>query len=111
MAEMFGIVPMERIVSRYETIVSQAVTTTPNITRIVKANPQRLWIKFIPQSGTVLQSPILPGPVSSDYVLGSVPNTNETYMFRDCPSVVTGEWFVAMQVGSRLTIIECCFLG
>jgi hypothetical protein len=98
------------ISAKYDTVATVVTLAfSPNWTRILEANPRRWSVTFI-ADGVATNIIVAPAPVQNTITAGfdnqSYP---QTYLFRDMPSAVAGEWYGFAPVGGDLLIWECVY--
>lgn len=95
----------------YQTQVSEATPPIGSWTRILAADARRYYVKFILEGGLGNVPRILPGPGQDLTVSGTNGDGTAEYHWRDCPSVVTGEWWMDGTGTMVVTIIESLYVG
>lgn len=96
-------------VSGYQTIISLVPLNSMSFVKVLDLNPDRWYLKVYHSSGG-LGTPVLPGPIpaGTDAVTFTAEPQSE-WKFRDCPSIVTGEFFARGGAGENLFIIESIY--
>lgn len=104
-------VSMSAINAGYLTVNSIVTTAVNGLQRILRAEPRRYYLRFQPGSATSVNGPLMPGPplaiVGGPFGL-TIP---QEWKWRDCPSIVTGEWFVDVAPGNQFVITEVWYVG
>lgn len=54
---------------------------------------------------------ILPAPSHANLNASTLANVPAEFTYKDCPSLVTGEWFGFGAVGTSVFVIECVHNG
>lgn len=103
--------PMQTIVSRYE---NQSIIYTGDGTAmqlVLPADSQRFFVRFEASGFAAFTSPLFPGPVPDPLPVGSQAVLPVEYRFRDCPSIVTGEFYCGVGGGTEIVIFTSRFIG
>lgn len=102
---------LEATAAQYQTKVTRFAIAAPGLVRVLIRDPKRWFVRFERGDVLVVDLPLLPEP----YPTGLAGPINQTFpiefKFRDCPSVVTGEWYGSFGGGSTLIITECVYVG
>jgi len=97
--------------SLYQTKVSEVVLTGTGWDLLALADPRRYYIEFW-HDFVAAAVGIVPGPgqmtTPQGYSTGSNP---VAYKWRDCPSMVGGEWYAFGMIGTPIKVIECVYVG
>lgn len=103
-------IDMPGIGAKYQTIISLYTPTVPGIQLILGANARRVYVKFC-QNGGAGNHQILPG--TGFFPTAPIPPQEliVEYKWKDCPSVVSGEWYWDGVLLFSVTILECVYLG
>ena len=101
---------MSVIQSRYQTRVSSFVFSGATVEQILTANPRRFFVQIRMGTGVMLSYPPSPGPSLNVAFGGFSPSLDYTWKFKDCPSVVTGEFYAGGTALGTLLITECIYL-
>lgn len=99
------------IASRYQTVHTPFTFDGSTVQRLVAADPRRWFIRFTLLGAPSGTYPILPGPPITLPALLGVSISAQEHKYRDCPSIVTGEWYAGAAALDRLIITECIYLG
>jgi len=96
--------------SSYQTEVTLFTFAGLVMEQVLESNPKRWYVEFqvITGAGSWRLSP---EPLAEPTINGQIEaGTVLSYKYRDCPSVVTGEWYATSILGSVLQITECIYL-
>lgn len=98
------------IASDYATNARYVQITAPGFFKIADRNPKRVFIQFwlpVGSTGTILPEP----GQNVSITFASASGQGETYTLRDCPSLVTGEWYCFFGGGlGDCYVVECEYL-
>lgn len=97
------------IASRYQTRITNFVFPAASQDILLQPNPRRWYVRFEVGQGFGGQY-VLPMPTDFDLTLGGLVNLPLEYKYRDCPSIVTGGFVGAGQMGTSIIIIEVEYL-
>ena len=103
---------MPQIGSKYTTQVTDFAATINGFQKILSSNPRRLYVKFIINGAGMINSPVVPGAGQSSYPSTPPAEFVSEYKWKDCPSIVSGEFYANISPGfNTITIIECLYTG
>lgn len=99
------------VASRYQTVNTVYAFGGSTSERVLKADSRRWYVRFTAVSSNVVNGIILPGPWPS-----GVPAINSSfdvieYKYKDCPSIVGGEFYGQVGLSGTIVITECLYLG
>ena len=92
--------------SRFITRTRQVTPVGGAISLLLEADPQRWWVTFSTSGAPGEVPQIFPGPFAGDFPPTTRATYDGPYKFHDCPSVVTGEWYVFGDGATVYTITE-----
>lgn len=98
------------IASRYQTVNTVFTFDGSPTQMILRGDPKRWYVKF---TNMTITNPVVfpyPGPPVDTAAFFSAPFVSAEYKYRDCPSVVTGEWYAAGGALVSVLITECLYL-
>jgi hypothetical protein len=102
---------MTGIVSRYMTRNTPFDSAGTGWQKLLDADPSRLWVQFLTDGVAGTTFAIIPGPIPDLWVPTGFTLDRIDYKFKDCPTVVTGEWYLYDTLLRHLLITECLFRG
>lgn len=79
--------------------------------RIIEANPTRLFLKITGPTALAISGPIYPGPPIDEDLSAMASNLPQEWKWKDCPSIVAGEFYGSLGPGSQVLITECLYVG
>lgn len=95
----------------YQTQVSQSIPPASVWTRLLPADPRRYYVRFA-VSGLGTTFPILPAPAQKIAPTGVGGGLGASeYKWKDCPSMVAGEWYCVGDGASFVTVVTCTYIG
>lgn len=80
------------------------------IFRVLKADPRRVYVDFQSLDGVATAMVIYPGALPDNFAGVAQNNLPLAYKFHDCPSIVQGEFYGAVDIGLRVFISECLYV-
>ena len=95
----------------YQTKVSQVNVSGPLWVRVLAADPRRYYVRF---QGAIAGGSgpfVMPAPGQNMPVPAGSDTVKHEQFWRDCPSIVAGEWYAAASAGADIWIIECLYVG
>lgn len=99
----------------YGTLCQTVVTIIPQTTAagqlILKADPRRLYLEWWGQGMNNSMGAIVPGPYPAAMSGAANMTAPQVWKFKDCPSVVTGEWYSAGAPFNGWVCIQVLFVG
>jgi hypothetical protein len=97
------------IASDYDTIVEVISLPINDWGLMVEANPNRWYISFSPAFFPPHAGFIGPAPIQNGVTLAvdNIPEIERKY--RDCPSIVTGEWYGVSAGGGSILVTQCIY--
>lgn len=84
--------------------------TGAGIFLVMKADPRRIFVEFQSLDGIATALTIYPGPIPNGFLGVAQNNLPLQYKFHDCPSIVQGEFYGAVDLGLRVFISECLYV-
>jgi hypothetical protein len=100
------------IASRYMTKITVFPTSAVAIQRVLAANPDRWYVRFDSDQFSGFANGLFPGPPTTPPAGVSKEQPPLEYKFRDCPSIVTGEFYLYGGAGgTNIYIFECIYQG
>ena len=97
--------------SRYQTKTT-IVSVLSNVPKqLVEANPLRLYIRFETGPSGFAMPEVLPAPRVGVAMGFAGTRAEKEFKWKDCPSIVIGEFYAYSNLNNEVTVIECCYLG
>lgn len=90
------------------TLLSGAVTSGQ---RVLRADPRRMYLEVWGESMGPQMSPVMPGPaVTLGFMVPTI-TAPQKWVYKDCPSIVTGELYAPYASGTGFLFIEVLYVG
>ena len=102
---------MAVISSQYETRVTRVAIPGTSWARVLGADPRRFYVRVEGDAVGIITLSVMPGPAQNISPPGNNHNIPCEFKFRDCPSIVAGEFYGFANPASDVIIIECLYNG
>jgi hypothetical protein len=102
---------IEVISAKYQTKVTEVTGLTIEWTKIADRNPRRVYIDFRVQGGLTGQLGVIPEPGQNITPQSFDLDPRGPYLWKDCPSMVTGEWYAVSGLATGMVVIEVEYVG
>lgn len=95
----------------YRTQTTVFIASGAALELILPADPRRWFLQINVGSPFTMNRYIFPGPYPV-YTVGIVTQTFPLeFKYRDCPSIVAGEFYGGFSAGSQIFLTECLYVG
>lgn len=98
------------VAAKYRTSTTEFVYANNILETVLEANPNRWFVQFLNGQGASGKT-VLPKGQPYEVADNLYDHLPLEYKFRDCPSIVTGEFVGIGMPGESIIIIECIYLG
>lgn len=105
------LVPPNAYTGLFQTVTSIYTGLGAGVFRILKADPRRVYVDFQSLDGVATVILVYPAPIPNGFAGVAQNNLPLVYKYHDCPSVVQGEFYGAVDLGLRVFITESIFVG
>lgn len=85
---------LAEILADYQTVITVYVTTNVAVQRVLPINSRRWYVRFFSDSLSGFFNGLFPGPPMPPIPAVAMTGRDMEYHFRDCPSIVGGEWYL-----------------
>lgn len=102
---------MAEVAGKYQTVVTVYNPVSAQIVQLLPLNPKRYYLEI---RGETTGSPwhvALPGPILPPNAYNAQTTTPQIYKFADCPSLVTGEFYIFDDGFDQIITIEVIYVG
>lgn len=102
---------LAKTTSQYQTRVTLLAGAVTAGQLVLKADPRRWYLMVWGESMGPQMSPVMPGPAIPLGAMVPTITAPLEWKYRDCPSIVAGEFYAPYASGTGFLFIEVLFLG